>query len=67
MKMPRTRGQQTAKSVGRFRPPVPQRFPEGIRLLVHAACAAHGGPGRMSLADWHDVEQQIKRRLENEQ
>jgi hypothetical protein len=31
------------------------RYEAHIRLLVHAACAAHGGPEHMSLADWHDV------------
>ena len=41
-------------------------LPEQLRLLVHAACAAFGGMGHMTLDEWRDVEQQLKRRLQNE-
>lgn len=47
--------------------PVLPGLPEQIRLLVHAACAAHGGMGCMTLDAWRDVEQQLKRRLKDEQ
>jgi hypothetical protein len=39
-------------------PPIRQ-----IRLLVNAACAARAGSGQMTLNDWRDVEQEVKRRL----
>ncbi len=34
-----------------------------IRVLVDAACAARLGAAQMSLADWRDVEQEVKQRL----
>jgi hypothetical protein len=37
-----------------------------IRLLVNAACAARVSAAQMTLCDWRDVEQEVKRRLENE-
>ena len=41
-------------------------LPAQLRLLVHGACAAFGGMGHMTLDEWRDVEQQLKRRLQNE-
>jgi ribosomal protein L28 len=34
-----------------------------IRLLVKAACAAHGGAERMRLSDWCEVETEVTRKL----
>ena len=40
-------------------PPPIQR----IRLLIDAACAARAGSAQMTLNDWRDVEQEVKRSL----
>jgi len=32
----------------------------------NSACAAHASAERMTLNDWRDVEQEVKRKLENE-
>jgi hypothetical protein len=40
-------------------PPLIQR----IRLLINMACAARASSGQMTLNDWRDVEQEVKRRL----
>jgi hypothetical protein len=37
-----------------------------IRLLINAACAARAGIAQMTLDDWRDVEQEVKRRLNYE-
>jgi hypothetical protein len=42
-------------------PPIRQ-----IHLLIAAAYAARGGAGQMTLSDWRDVEQEVKRKLNNE-
>ena len=34
-----------------------------IRQLIDAACAARASSGQMTLNDWRDVEQEVKRRL----
>lgn len=34
-----------------------------IRRIVSAACAAKGGPERMTLNDWREAEQEIRRKL----
>ena len=47
--------------------PVLPPLPERIRQLVSAAYATRGGAEHMTLDAWRDVEQEIKRRLENEQ
>ena len=46
--------------------PVLPRLPEEILRLMAAIYAAHGGAERMSLGEWHDVEEELKSRLENE-
>jgi hypothetical protein len=33
------------------------------RLLIDAACAARASSGQMTLNDWRDVEQEVKRRI----
>ena len=35
-----------------------------IRLLINAAYAARAGSAQMTLNDWREVEQEIKRRLD---
>jgi hypothetical protein len=67
MKKPAINKDQHAKSAGTLHIPVLPGLPEQIRLLVNVACAAHGGIGCMSLNDWRDVEQQLKRRFKDEQ
>jgi hypothetical protein len=57
------KGQQL-KRADTLHTPVLPRAPRQIRLLVDLACAAHGGMGRMSLDEWRDLEQQLKRRLQ---
>ncbi len=46
--------------------PVLPQLPARIRRLVNATCAAHGGAERMTLDEWRDLEQELKRKLENE-
>lgn len=46
--------------------PVLPRLPEKILRLMNAAYAAHGGAERMRLGEWHDVEEELKSKLENE-
>ena len=46
--------------------PVLPQLPERIRLLVNATYSVQGGVEHMSLNDWRAVEQELKRRLENE-
>ncbi len=47
-------------------PATAPRLPGRIRLLLYAAYATRGGSERMTLNDWRDVEEEMKRRLENE-
>ena len=42
------------------------RIPERIHRLVNAAYATHGGADHMTLDEWHDVEEELKRKLVNE-
>jgi len=37
-----------------------------VCLLVDAACAARAGAAQMTLGDWHEVELEVKRKLQNE-
>lgn len=46
--------------------PVLPQLPEKILRLMDAAYAARGGAERMSLGQWHDVEEELKSRLEDE-
>lgn len=39
---------------------------EKIHFLLNAAYAARAGAGHMTLSDWRDVEEEIKRRFEDE-
>jgi hypothetical protein len=57
--------QHSAGALALHAPMLP-RIPERIRRLVNAAYAAHGGAERMRLGEWHDVEEELKFRLENE-
>jgi hypothetical protein len=64
MKKPAINKHQPARSAGTLHTPVLPVLPEQIRLLVQGACAAKGGMGHMSLDEWRDLEQQLKRRLQ---
>ena len=64
MKKPATNKHQPAGSAGTLHTGVFSGLPEQIRRLIQAVCAAHGGMGRMSLDEWRDLEQQLKRRLQ---
>jgi len=46
--------------------PLLPRLQEKILQAMAAIYAAHGGAERMSLGEWHDVEEELKSRLENE-
>jgi hypothetical protein len=37
-----------------------------VLMFVNATCAALGGAGQMTLAEWRDAEEQLKQRLEYE-
>ena len=50
----------------RLRTPVLPPFPEKLRRLVKAMCAAHGGAEYMTLGDWRDLELELKRRYKYE-
>ncbi len=41
-------------------------FPKETRGLVHGFSATYGGIYPMNLDAWRDLEQQLKRRIENE-
>jgi hypothetical protein len=47
-------------------PPAAPQVPARIRTLLRAVYASRGGPERMTLDDWRDVEQEIQKRLKNE-
>ena len=57
--------QHSAGALALHAPMLP-RVPERIRRLVNAAYAAHGGADHMTLDEWYDVEEELKRKLENE-
>ena len=66
MKKPGTENHpQTANALTLHTPVLP-RLPAKIRRLVRAAYAAHGGAESMKLDEWREMEQELKRTLENE-
>ncbi len=67
MKKPRNDKHQQPTGALTLHTPVLPPLPERIRRLVSVAYATHGGAEQMTLDAWRDVEQEIKRRLENEQ
>ena len=42
------------------------RISNHVLMCVNEACAALGGAGHMTLADWRDAEEQLKRKLDYE-
>jgi len=46
-----------------LRTPVLPRLHSEVVMLASATCAALGGAGHMTLAEWRDVEEQLKRKL----
>jgi hypothetical protein len=66
MKTPGTENHpQTANALMLHNPFLP-RLTAKLRRLVMAAYASHGGTKHMTLDAWRDVEQQLIRRLQNE-
>jgi len=57
--------QQSTRALTLHTPVLPQ-LPERIRGLANATYSVHGGVEHMSLDDWREVEQELRRRLENE-
>lgn len=53
----------TQPTGGTLRTPVVSVLPDKIRRLLNAACAARGGADCMTLNDWRETEQEIKRQL----
>jgi hypothetical protein len=65
MKKPRIERHQRSTNARTLQNPVFPPLPEKLRRLVNASYAAHGGVEHMSLDQWRDLEQELKRRLEN--
>ena len=65
-KNPKMKQNQQPIRARTLRTPVLPALPERIRQLLNAAYAAYGPAERMSLDQWRDVEQEIKRRINNE-
>jgi len=42
------------------------RISSHVLMCVNKTCAALGGAGHMTLADWRDAEEQLKRKLNYE-
>ena len=64
MKEPRPLNIPGAKRVGTLHNKVLSRVLDEIRSLVNATYAEHGGMDHLTLGEWCDLEQEIKRRLE---
>ena len=46
--------------------PVSPRDRADVLMLVKATCAAFGGAGRMTLAEWRDAEEQLRQKVPHE-
>jgi hypothetical protein len=66
MKTHRTKNHLQKANAVTLHTPVLPRLARNIRRLVMAAYAPHGGTTNMTLDAWRDVEQQLIRRLQNE-
>jgi hypothetical protein len=51
---------------GILQPSAEPEITQRVRLLVSAACVARAGAAQMTLSDWREVEQEVKRRLQYE-
>ena len=49
-----------------LRTPVSLRLRVDVLTLVKANCAAFGGAGRMTLAEWRDAEEQLRQKVAHE-
>ena len=49
-----------------LRPSVSPRVRADVLMLVKATCAAFGGAGRMTLAEWRDAEEQLRQKVAHE-
>ena len=63
----RMENHQQSISASTLHTPVLPGLPDSIRRIINATYAAHGGAEHMTLDEWRDLEQQLKRRLQNEQ
>ncbi len=61
----RTNNYQHSAGARTLHTPVLRRLPEKILRLMAAIYAAYGSPERMTLNEWHDVEEELKPKLEN--
>jgi hypothetical protein len=66
MKNPRMNRHQQSLHRCTVHNPVLPALPEKVRRLLNATYAAHGGAERMSLDEWRAIEQELKRKLEND-
>lgn len=57
-----SRNPKSIRVQSRFRP----RINWKIQSLINAAYAARAGAAHMTLDDWRDVEQELKRKIANE-
>ena len=63
MKSLETSDHEQLKSATTLHTLVLPRLPERILRLVSGAYATHGGAEHMTLDEWRDLEQQLKRKL----
>ena len=49
-----------------LRTAVSLRLRADVLTLVKATCAAFGGAGRMTLAEWRDAEEQLRQKVAHE-
>jgi len=58
--------QKQFKGNDTLRTPVSLRLRVDVLTLVKATCAAFGGAGRMTLAEWRDAEEQLRQKVAHE-
>ena len=66
MKTPKTENHPQAENALTLHTPVLPRLPAKLHRLVMAAYASQDGTQHMTFDAWRDVEQQLIRRLQNE-
>ena len=66
MRKPRASHMPALQRAGTLHNPVLPRVLDQIRSLVNATYARYGGMGRMTLDEWRDLEQELKRKMELE-
>lgn len=66
MKTPKNFKLPARQTLGTLHNPVLPHVLNEVRSLVNATYALHGGMGHLTLNEWRDLEQEIKRKLEQE-